>query len=80
MVLAIDLLFFVKSHENNILMAQKITPSVSKKKLRLDKNCVTFGEIFLKPHQTNWNVAKNNASVVADELPSQITIVHLFNN
>ena len=51
-----------------------------KKKLRLDKNCVTFGEIFLKPHQTNWNVAKNNASVVADELPSQITIVHLFNS
>ena len=40
----------------------------------------TFGEISLKPHQTNWNVAKNNGSVVADELPSQITVLHLFNN
>ena len=35
---------------------------------------VTFGEISLKPRQTNWNVARNNVSVVDDELPSQITI------
>jgi len=35
---------------------------------------VTFGEISLKLRQTNWNVARNNVSVVVDELPSQITI------
>jgi hypothetical protein len=35
---------------------------------------VTFGEISLKLHQTNWNVAKHNVNVVVDELPSQITI------
>ena len=34
----------------------------------------TFGEISLKLRQTNWNVAKNNANVVVDELPRQITI------
>jgi hypothetical protein len=33
-----------------------------------------FGEISLNLHQTNWNVARNNGNVVADELPSQITI------
>jgi hypothetical protein len=33
-----------------------------------------FGEIFLKLCQTDWNVARNNVSVVADELQSQITI------
>jgi hypothetical protein len=38
------------------------------------KTKVTFGEISLKLHQTNWNVAKNNVNVVVDELPSQITI------
>jgi hypothetical protein len=39
-----------------------------------------FGEIFLKLCQTNWNVAKNNINVVADELPSQSTNnLHLFN-
>ena len=31
----------------------------------------TFGEISLKLCQTNWNVAKNNVNVVANELPSQ---------
>jgi hypothetical protein len=35
---------------------------------------VTFGGISLKLRQTNWNVAINNVNVVADELPSQITI------
>ena len=35
---------------------------------------VTFGENSLKLHQTNWNVARNNVSVVVDELPSQITV------
>ena len=35
---------------------------------------VTFSEISLKLRQTNWNVAKNNVNVVADELPSQITV------
>jgi hypothetical protein len=35
---------------------------------------VTFGEISLKLRQTNWNVARNNVSVVVDKLPSQITI------
>jgi hypothetical protein len=34
----------------------------------------TFGEISLKLRQTNWNVAINNVNVVADELPSQITM------
>ena len=33
-----------------------------------------FGEISLKLHQMNWNVARNNVDVVADELPSQITV------
>jgi hypothetical protein len=41
----------------------------------------TFGEISLKLCQTNWNVARNNVYVVADELPSQSTDnLHLFNN
>ena len=32
---------------------------------------ITFGEISLKLHQTNWNVAINNVDVVVvDELPS----------
>jgi hypothetical protein len=35
---------------------------------------VTFGEISLKLHQTNWNVARINVNVVVDELPSQITV------
>ena len=35
---------------------------------------VTFGEISLKLRQTNWNVARNNVNVVADELPSQIIV------
>ena len=35
---------------------------------------VTFGEIPLKLRQTNWNIAINNVNVVANELPSQITI------
>ena len=35
---------------------------------------VTYGEITLKLRQTNWNVAINNTNVVADELPSQITV------
>jgi hypothetical protein len=35
---------------------------------------ITFGEISLKLHQTNWNVANNNVNVVVDELPSQIII------
>jgi hypothetical protein len=33
----------------------------------------TFGEISLKLHKTNWNVAKNNVNVAASELPSQST-------
>jgi hypothetical protein len=41
----------------------------------------TFGEISLKLRQTNWNVARNNVNVVADELPRQSTNnLHLFNN
>jgi hypothetical protein len=40
-----------------------------------------FGEISLKLRQTNWNVARINVNVVADELPSQSTYnLHLFNN
>ena len=35
---------------------------------------VTLGEISLKLHQTNWNVARNNVNVVVDELSSQITV------
>ena len=35
---------------------------------------VTFGEISLKVRQTKWNVAKNNANIVAYELPSQIAV------
>ena len=35
---------------------------------------VTSGEISLKLRQTNWNVAGNNVSVVADELSSQIIV------
>jgi hypothetical protein len=35
---------------------------------------ITFGEISHKLCQTNSNVARNNVSVVADELPSRITI------
>jgi hypothetical protein len=35
---------------------------------------VTFGEISIELHQMNWNVVRNNVNVVADELPSQITI------
>jgi hypothetical protein len=35
---------------------------------------VTFGEISLNLRQTNWNVAINNVNVVANQLPSQITI------
>jgi len=35
---------------------------------------VTFGEISLKLHRTNWNVARNSVNVVVDELPSQIVI------
>ena len=35
---------------------------------------VTVGEISFKLHQMKWNVARNNAYVVVDELPSQITI------
>ena len=31
-----------------------------------------FGEIYVKLHQTNWNVARNNVNVVANELPRQI--------
>jgi hypothetical protein len=41
----------------------------------------TFGKISLKLRQTNWNVARNNVNVVADELPSQSSNnLHLFNN
>ena len=35
---------------------------------------VTFGEVSLKLHQTNWDVAKIDANVVVDELPSQVTV------
>jgi hypothetical protein len=35
---------------------------------------VMFDEISLKLRQMNWNVIKNNANVVADELPSQLMI------
>ena len=35
---------------------------------------VMSGEISLKLHQTNWNVARFNVNVVVDQLPSQITI------
>jgi hypothetical protein len=35
---------------------------------------VTFGEISLKFHQTNWNVVRNNVNDVVDELPSQIIV------
>jgi hypothetical protein len=41
---------------------------------------VTFGEISLKLRQTNWNVARNNVNVVADELPSRKNNLHLFDN
>ena len=40
-----------------------------------------FGETSLKLCHTNWNVARNNVNVVADELPSQSSNnLHLFNN
>jgi hypothetical protein len=35
---------------------------------------VTFGKISLKVRQTNWNVARNNVNVVADELLSPIMV------
>ena len=35
---------------------------------------VTFGEISLKLRQTNWTIVRNNVLVVADELPSQMTV------
>ena len=35
---------------------------------------VTFVEFFFKLCQTNWNVTKNNVSVVANELSNQIII------
>ena len=35
---------------------------------------VTFGEISLKLSQTNWNVARNNVNVVADELASLLSV------
>ena len=35
---------------------------------------ITFGDISLKLHQMNWNVAIINVNVVAIELPSHITI------
>ena len=41
---------------------------------------VMFGEISHKLHPTNRNVANNNVNVVADGLPSQITVCSLFNN
>jgi hypothetical protein len=45
------------------------------------KTIGTFGEISLKLRQTNWNVARNNVNVVADELRSQSTNnLHLFND
>jgi hypothetical protein len=31
---------------------------------------VTFGEVSLKLRQTKWDVAKNNANIVAYERPS----------
>jgi hypothetical protein len=41
---------------------------------------VTFGEISLKLRQKNWNVARNNVNIVADELPSQIRVYTCFIN
>ena len=35
---------------------------------------VTFGEISLKLHQTNWNVVRIDVNVVVDELPSLIIV------
>jgi hypothetical protein len=35
---------------------------------------VTIGKVSLKLRQTNLNVARNNANVVADELPSQLAV------
>ena len=35
---------------------------------------VMFGEISLKLHQTNWNVARINVSIVVDELTSQMIV------
>jgi hypothetical protein len=35
---------------------------------------VTFGEVSLKLRQMNWNVARNNVDVVADELPTRVAI------
>ena len=35
---------------------------------------ITLGEISLNLHQTNWNIARNNVNVIADELPSQIIV------
>jgi hypothetical protein len=37
----------------------------------------TFGDISFKFCQTNWNVARNNVNVDADELPSQSTNTYL---
>jgi hypothetical protein len=48
-------------------------------KLRYEPK-VTFGEISLELCQTDQNIAMNNVNVVVDELPSQITVLHLFNN
>ena len=55
----------------------KLVTHLSKAKSRYSlrfKIKVTFGEVSLKLCQTNWNVALNNVNVVANELPSQITI------
>jgi hypothetical protein len=41
---------------------------------------VTFGEFFPKLCQMNWNVARNDVNVVADELPDQITFYTCFKN
>ena len=63
-----------------------VTPSISKQKFTFGHNLHyetkgTFGEISLKLRQMNWNVARNNVNVVADELSSQSTNnLHLFNN
>jgi hypothetical protein len=46
-------------------------------KLRYEKK-VMFGENSLKLRQTNWNVARNNVSVVAEELQSQIIVCICF--
>ena len=35
---------------------------------------VTFGEIYLKLRQTNWNVARINVNVVVDKLLNQIAV------